>query len=199
MHIIGVIGGVASGKSLVAKQLSDRGAVVLDADRLGHEVLRQEGVKAEVRRRWSDEVFGPDGEIDRRRLARIVFAPSPEGPRERVYLEKLTHPEITRRLRQEISRLAADGQKLAVLDAPLLTEAGWDEFCNTIVFVDAPRDLRLSRAKSRGWNEENFTAREGAQDSLDSKRKRADVIIDNSQSTESTEAQIEQLMQSLVV
>ncbi len=198
MYVIGIVGGVACGKSLAAKQLSDLGAAVLDADRLGHEVLRQEGIEKAVRRRWGDEVFGPDGHVDRRRLARIVFAPPPDGPRERVYLEKLTHPEITRLLRQEIGRLASGGRKLAVLDAPLLVEAGWDEFCDKIIFVDAPRHLRLARAKSRGWNEDDFTAREDAQDSLDCKRKRADVIIDNSGSPQRTQAQVEQFWASLL-
>ena len=199
MHVIGIVGGVASGKSLVARQLSELGVAVLEADRIGHEVLRREGTEAAARSRWGEAVFGPEGRIDRRRLARIVFAPPPDGPREREYLENLTHPEIGRLLRQEISRLAIGGQKLVVLDAPLLTESGWDRFCNTIIFVDAPRALRLARAKSRGWSEEDFAAREDAQDSLDSKRERADVTIDNSQSVESTKAQIERWRHSLVV
>ena len=199
MHVIGIVGGVASGKSLVARQLSELGVAVLEADRIGHEVLRREGTEAAARSRWGEAVFGPEGRIDRRRLARIVFAPPPDGPREREYLENLTHPEIGRLVRQEISRLAIGGQKLVVLDAPLLTESGWDRFCNTIIFVDAPRALRLARAKSRGWSEEDFAAREDAQDSLDSKRERADVTIDNSRSVESTKAQIERWRHSLVV
>ena len=199
MHVIGIVGGVAGGKSLVAKQLSDLGVAVLEADRIGHEVLRREGVEAAARSRWGEAVFGPEGRIDRLRLAKVVFAPPPDGARERKYLENLTHPEIGRLVRQEISRLAIGGQKLVVLDAPLLMEAGWDRFCNTIIFVDAPRALRLARAKSRGWSEEDFVAREGAQDSLDFKRERADVTIDNSQSVESTKAQIERWRHSLVV
>jgi dephospho-CoA kinase len=199
MHIIGIVGGVAGGKSLVARQLSDLGATVLEADRIGHEVLRREDIEAAARERWGDGVFGPDGRIDRRRLAKIVFAPSPHGSREREHLENLTHPEIGRLIRQEISRLASDGQELVVLDAPLLMEAGWDDFCNTIIFVDTPWAVRLARAKLRGWSEEDFVAREDAQDSLDSKRKRADVTIDNSQSVESTKAQIERWRHSLVV
>ncbi|MBN2292977.1 MAG: dephospho-CoA kinase [Pirellulales bacterium] len=199
MHIIGIVGGVASGKSLVAEQLRELGAVVLEADVIGHEVLRGEEIKTAARRRWGDEIFGPDGRIDRRRLARIVFAPPPQGPKERKYLEELTHPEICRLIERRTRELAAEGRKMVVLDAPLLLEAGLDDFCNTIIYVDSPREIRMARARSRGWNEEDFAAREGAQDSLDSKRDKADVTIDNSGSPESTKAQIERWVHTLIV
>ena len=199
MHVVGIVGGVAAGKTLVAGLLSEMGAAVLDVDRFGHEVLCREDVVVAARRRWGDGIFGPDGKIDRKKLAAIVFAPPPEGPRERKYLEQLTHPEIGRLVRQEVDRLAGGGWKLAVLDAPLLLEAGWNDFCTTIMFVDAPRSLRLDRAKSRGWNEEDFAARGDAQNSLNSKRSQADVIIDNSASAESTKAQIERWRQSPAV
>ncbi len=199
MHIIGIVGGVCSGKSLVARQLRGLGATVLEADAIGHEVLRQEGTEAAARRRWGDGIFGPDGRIDRRRLARIVFAPPPHGPRERKYLEELTHPEICRLIQRRTRELAIGGAKLVVLDAPLLMEAGLDDFCNTIIFVDTPSQIRTARARSRGWNEEDFAAREGAQDSLDSKRAKADVTIDNSGTPESTKAQVERWVHSLIV
>ena len=79
MLILGLTGGVASGKSLVAGLLAERGAVVLDADRAGHEALRLPHVEQAIRRRFGAGVFGPDGHVDRARLARIVFDPSPEG------------------------------------------------------------------------------------------------------------------------
>lgn len=199
MHIIGIVGGVAGGKSLVARQLRELGAVVLEADTIGHEVLRQEDIEAAARRRWGDGIFGPDGRIDRRQLAKIVFASPPHGPREKEYLEGLTHPEIGRLIQRRIRELAAGGAKLVVLDAPLLMEADLDNFCNTIIFVDSPREIRMVRARSRGWNEEDYAAREGAQDSLDSKRAKADVTIDNSGSPESTKAQVERWVHSLIV
>ena len=85
-----------------------------------------------------------------------------------------------------------------MLDAPLLVEAGWDRFCDALVFVDAPRDRCGWRGPSRGWSEEEFAAREGAQESLDSKRRRADVVIDNSGSPEETQAQVERFWHSLI-
>jgi dephospho-CoA kinase len=198
MHVIGILGGVASGKSLVARQLARLGAGLLDADRAGHEVLQLPRVEAAVRERWGEEAFGPDDCIDRARLARIVFADPPGGPRERKHLEQLTHPEIGRLLKQQADALASSGIAVAVLDAPLLLEAGWDTLCEKLVFVDAPREIRLLRALARGWSKEDFTAREGAQESLDFKRERADVVVDNSGSPEQTQAQIERFWQSLI-
>src|SRR5262249_45113270 len=135
--------------------------------------------------------------IDRAKLAKIVFAPPPDGPKERRYLESLTHPEIGRRLAAQVEE-SKDFAPLVVVDAALLFEAGWDKLCDGTAFVDAPRAERLARAKKRGWTEEDFAAREEAQDSLDSKRARADWIIDNSGPVEHTEAQVERLWQSLV-
>ena len=104
MKILGILGGVASGKSTVARQFAQLGAAVLDADRAGHEVLRLPEIEAAARRRWGEEAFGPDGRIDRQRLACIVFAPGPKGRREREFLEQLTHPEIARAIRRQAER-----------------------------------------------------------------------------------------------
>ena len=197
MHLIGILGGVASGKSLVAGQLARLGAGLLDADLAGHEVLRLPKIEDSVRRRWGPQVFGPDGRIDRSRLAKLVFADPPDGPPERRHLEQLTHPEIVRLLSQQAEALAGSGSPAAVLDAPLLLEAGWDRLCRKLVFVDASRAARLSRALARGWSEEDFAAREEAQESLDFKRERADVVLDNSGSPEQTQAQVEHFWQSL--
>jgi dephospho-CoA kinase len=196
MKVIGILGGVASGKSFVTRALAGLGAGVLDADRVGHEALRTREVEEAVRRQWGDGVFGPDGHVDRSRLAAIVFGLSPAADEPRKCLEQLLHPEIGRRLKQEAEQLAAGGCPAAVLDAPLLVEADWDRLCDWLVFVDTPRPLRLARALARGWSERDFAAREGVQESLDSKRKLADAIIDNSGSPEETRAQVERFWRS---
>ena len=198
MQILGLLGGVASGKSLVAGQMARLGAGVLDADRAAHEILRMPEVEQAAREHWGEAVFGPDGHIDRKRLAATVFAPPPKGPQERAFLEELTHPKIGRLLEAQAGRLAAAGVRVAVLDAPLLLEAGWDRLCHRLIFVDAPRQLRLARALARGWSEMDFAARECVQESLDFKRKRADAVVDNSGSPEQTQAQIERLWASLI-
>jgi dephospho-CoA kinase len=197
MRIIGVLGGVGSGKSEVARQFARLGARVLDADQAAHEVLRLPHVEAAAHERWGNAVFGPDGRIDRARLAAIVFAPGAKAKEEREYLEQLIHPEVARLFSQQAEALGSECE-VAVLDAPLLLEAGWDRLCEKMVFVEAPREARLARAKARGWGEEDFAAREGAQESLDRKRARADATIDNSGPLERTQAQVEQFWTSLI-
>ena len=197
MRVIGILGGVASGKSSVAQALGRLGAELLDADRAGHEVLRLPRIEAVLREHFGEDIF-EGGRVNRSRLASVVFADSADGQSKREYLEQLTHPEIGRLLSQQADTLRAAGTEIAVLDAPLLVEAGWDRMCDRLIFVDAPRMTRLERALARGWSEEDFAAREGAQMSLDLKRRHADVIIDGSDSLEQTQAQVEHLWKSLI-
>jgi dephospho-CoA kinase len=133
MHVLGIVGGVASGKSLVSEQLQSLGAAVLDADKVGHAVLREPKVEAAVRARWGSGVFDESGRINRRAVARIVFAPRPDGPPELSFLEQLTHPRITARLKAELEELRARGNVPAVvLDAALLFRGGWDKLCDRV-------------------------------------------------------------------
>src|SRR5215218_2373020 len=124
MKILGLLGGVASGKSTVANMFRDLGAAVLDADRAGHEILRMPAIRAAVGGRWGSTVVGPDGEIDRKAVAKIVFAPPPDGPRELAELERITHPEIRKRLLAEAEQLAQTGVPVVILDAPVMLKSG---------------------------------------------------------------------------
>ncbi len=197
MQVIGLLGGVASGKSTISRLLAAAGAGVLDADRAGHEALRLPEVEQVARNRWGEAVFGVDGGLDRSQLARIVFAPPPDGPQERRFLEQLTHPEIGRIIRRQAEALAEESCPVAVLDAPLLLEAGWDRLCSTLVFVDVPRDLRLARALRRGWTSSEFEAREQAQLPVETKRARADLILENAGDMEEARKQVTRLWLSL--
>jgi len=192
------VGGVASGKSLVARQLVELGAGWLDADRAGHEVLELEDVKQAIRDRWGDEVVDADRKLSRAAIGRRVFGDAPGVASERRFLEELTHPRIGELLGRQAAALEAAGKKALVLDAPLLVEAGWSEFCDKTIFVEAPREVRLQRARGRGWSDAEFAAREAAQESLDVKRKRADVILDNSGSAEAAREQVERFWRSLI-
>jgi dephospho-CoA kinase len=189
--LIGVVGGIASGKSLVAQTLESLGAEVISADALAHEVLQYDEVQREVRKRWGNEVFDPDGRVNRAALAKIVFAPPPDGPRELKHLEQLIHPKVGELIGQRLGRLQQGPATAVVLDVPLLVEAGWDKLCDQILYVDAPREVRLTRAVARGWPAEDFERREAAQETLAEKRKHADAVIDNSGSKEATQSQIE--------
>lgn len=198
MRVIGIVGGVASGKSRVAEQLRGLGAVVLDADRAGHEVLHEEEVRRALRERWGEEIFNDRGEIHRAAVARIVFAAPPRGPRERTFLEQITHPRIGARLREQAAEAERRGAPAVVLDAALLLEAGWHSLCDHILFVSAPRDLRWRRARQRGWSEAEFRAREAAQLPVEEKRRRAEHVIDNSGSEAETDRQVRRWWRSRV-
>jgi dephospho-CoA kinase len=196
--ILGIAGGIASGKSLVTEQLQALGADVIVADAAAHDVLKLEEVKQAARERWGEAIFGPDGEIDRSRLGKIVFAEPPAGPAELKYLEQIVHPPIRQVLRRQIEQLASSAHTQAiVLDVPLLFEGGWNEFCDTVMFVDSPREARLARAAARGWSAEEFDRREAAQLPLDSKRAQSQIVIDNSTTKQSTLAQVESFWRSL--
>ena len=200
MLVVGIAGGVASGKSVVAERFAQLGATVLDVDRIGHEVLRDESMRQSIRNRWGDKAFGEDGEVDRAAVAQIVFAASEsESANEDLrFLEQMTFPQISQRIVQQIERLDGLGATpVVILDAAVMFKAGWDRFCNKILYVEVPRQQRLDRAKLRGWTPQQFSAREAAQVSLETKRSKTCQIIDNSGTIKETNMQIDQFWQSL--
>lgn len=198
MRIIGLLGGVASGKSAVAEELRQLGATVLDADRAGHEVLLDPEVRAAARVRWGDSIFDRQGQIIRPELAAIVFGQSPAAKDELASLESLTHPRIRQRLLEQLEKLRGEQCPIAILDAPVMLKAGWDRLCDEIVFVDAPAEVRRARARQRGWTDEQFAAREAAQEPLDVKRQHATRIVDNSGDRDELRQQIGQLWEQLL-
>ncbi len=200
MVVIGVTGGVASGKSQVADCLRRLGARVIAADEIGHAVLREPAVRSALVERWGSGVLDASGEISRPSVAARVFAPPPDGPRELAFLEQWTHPRIRDRLVEQLGVLARQaegegGRSVVVLDAAVLYKAGWDAVCDAIVFVDAVAEARLARARQRGWSDAQWRARESAQPALAQQRARADWVIDNSGSLESLSAQVAQFWQ----
>ena len=186
--LVGLVGGIASGKSLVAEQLQSLGAARLDADLAGHEILREKEVIEALHRRWGDGIISLDGSLSRSVIAKIVF--SSGNLEEKRYLESVTHPRIAARLQEQIARHQSGGKKVLILDAALLFEAGWDKQCDKIIFVSCPREIRLARARVRGWSEADFLAREASQLPLDEKRSRSGFIIDNSGDADQTRQQV---------
>jgi dephospho-CoA kinase len=197
MIVIGLAGGVASGKSLAADHLRRLGAVVLDGDRAGHRVLQERDVIAALREAFGDGVLHGDGSINRRAVARMVFEDSPAGRERLKTLEQITHPRIGERLRAEIDHCRRQRAPAVVLDAALMFKAGWDEACDRVIFVDTPREVRLQRSLQRGWSEADFAAREAAQLPVEEKRRRSDVVWDNSGSPEELQRQVEGFWESL--
>jgi dephospho-CoA kinase len=182
--IIGLVGGIASGKSRVGQMLVELGAGLLDADRCGHSVLTEDAeVRETLRRRWGDTVFARDGSVDRALVAKRVFAGN-DSEDERQFLEDLLHPRIRRRLEGEAKEMVEAGRPAIVVDAPLLLEAGWKDMCDLILMIDSSRETRLARARQRGWTDDQFAAREAAQWPIRKKHDAADAVIDNDGSEE---------------
>lgn len=175
--VAGLVGGIGSGKSLAAEEFAALGCAVISGDRVGHAVLQQPDIRAQIRQRWGDAVFDADGMVNRKALGGIVF----QDGQAMDDLEAMLHPrigaEITRRIRD--LKEQAD-VKAIILDAAVMFEAGWDHICDTVVFVDAPRSIRLCRVQEkRGWTEKDLALRESRQFPLDKKRNRCSYTLYN--------------------
>ena len=175
LPIIGITGGIGSGKSLVANFLQDKGCIVADADANTKIVLARGEVQQLLIDWWGDKVIDSSGDINRSFVASIVF--SDAKARER--LESLIHP-LVQELQEKAFNSAPNNAIALVIDAPLLMESGLDQQCDVIIFVACPFETRLKRViDSRGWNEEQLRNREVVQIGLDTKRSSADHIIIN--------------------
>lgn len=190
--VVGLVGGIGSGKSRVAAAFAERGARVISGDDIAHEALRQPAVRERVAARWGREVLDDQGEVNRRRLGSVVFA----DPGERAALEALVHPWIRDRIAADVAAARSDpSARLIVLDAAVMLEAGWDGICDRLVYVDAPKALRLRRvAEQRGWAAEEVEARERVQLPLTEKAARADHALDNSGTLDDLNRQVDALL-----
>lgn len=177
LPVIGLAGGVGSGKSTVAGVFAELGCLVIDSDRRARAALDRPEVRDQLAAWWGPAILGPDGRVDRARVSDIVFA----DPEQRRRLEGLVHPIVRQdRAGMIAEAAAAGGVRAVVIDAPLLFEAGLDRECDAVIFVDAPEAQRLERVRqARGWDEAELRRREAAQMSLEEKRSRATVVIPN--------------------
>ena len=190
--VLGLIGAIGGGKSTAARCFAARGGFVVDADALGHEALRQPEIIERVVGRWGTGVRRADGSLDRREIARVVFA----NPDERSALEGMVFPYIAVRCSAEIRKAMDDpAVRFVVLDAAVLLEAGWDGAVDRIVYVDAPREQRVARLAARsGWTEADLTAREAAQWPAETKMARADAVIVNDSGVAELQHQVDRLL-----
>ena len=181
--VIGIIGGLGSGKSAVARELASRRKLaVIDGDRAGHQALLNPAIKHRLHQRFGDVVFDQKGDVFRSELARRVFGASRDAHEARTDLERIVHPEIRKILTQQIDAArAAQDVEAILLDAAVLLEAGWHDLCDAVVFVETPEPIRRNRVlSSRNWTAEQLRQREESQLPLGQKRRAADFVIDNS-------------------
>jgi dephospho-CoA kinase len=189
--VIGLVGGIASGKSMVASLFAEeRSAVHLDADGVARRVLARPAVVKAVARRIPG-ALGRDGKMDRQKLARKVFS----DPQALAALEEITHPPIRRALERALRRARAP---YVLLDAALLQETGADELCDVVVYVACPARTRRARARShRGWSGAEHRAREARQWSLRRKRAGADLVVDNAGDEARTRRDVRRVLRTL--
>ncbi|QOV90297.1 dephospho-CoA kinase [Humisphaera borealis] len=180
--IIGIVGGVGSGKSHVAHLFGNLGCLVISSDKQVTEAYALPEVLNQIRQRWGDEAIGPQGLINRKLIASKVF----NVPAERQWLESLLHPVVAN-LRDAVMQQAAQQSERPVAfiwDTPLLFEVGLADRCDAVVFVDTPDDVRLDRVRrSRGWDAGELRRREISQWPLDKKRRLSHYVITNAAET----------------
>jgi dephospho-CoA kinase len=174
--IIGIVGGVGSGKSTVAAELGKLGCKVIDADKIAHELLEKKSVKEKILKYFGPGILNPKGKIDRRKLAGIVFSDA----RKLASLNRVIHPLVFEKTEKLIEKYKSQKKvKAIVLDMPLLVEVGWTKQCDELIFINCKQKIRAKRAEKMGFNKNQLKIRENFQISLDKKAKLTDNIIEN--------------------
>jgi dephospho-CoA kinase len=193
MLLVGLTGGIGSGKSTVARFLGDHGAVIVDADVFARDAVRAGSDAFEaVVRRFGDQVVGPDGELDRPKLASIVFADRAAL----ADLEAIVHPEVRRMIADRI-QAELDTDHVVVLVNPLLIEMGAHRDCDVVVVISADPETQVARTVARGMDEADVRARLAAQLPIEERARAADVLLDNEDTLERLEAEVAVLWASL--
>ncbi|MBI2766569.1 MAG: dephospho-CoA kinase [Chloroflexi bacterium] len=190
MRVIGLTGGIASGKSTVTRFFRDRGIPVIDADLLGHRTYEPgSDTFAAVVKTFGDELVAPDGTIDRKVLGGKVFG----KPEELKRLTDIVWPGIRKLASLELGELETAGNELAVLEAAVLFEAGWEDLVDEVWVVVVEPDIAVQRLETRnGLDEAAARARIASQLSNAERTSKADIVIENNGSLEALEARIEE-------
>jgi dephospho-CoA kinase len=195
MLLVGLTGGIASGKSTVAAMFAARGAAVVDADRITRE-LQAPGTACHraILETFGGAVRDAAGRLDRRRLAARVFG----DPAERARLEALMHPAIWARVTDEAAAAAGAGHGLCLVDAAVIFEAGWADRFPVLIVVTAPADVQLARLRARGLDQDEACRRLGAQWPSPEKAARAHFVIQAGGTLAETEAQVDRVHAALL-
>jgi dephospho-CoA kinase len=193
MLLVGLTGGIGAGKSTVARMLADRGAVVLDADEFARAAVGPDAPGYDqVVRRFGRDVVSSDGDLDRAKLASIVFH-DPDALRD---LEAIVHPEVRRMIEDGVAA-SIGTDRVVVLANPLLIEMGTHRDCDVVVVVSAAAETQIARSVARGMDEGDARARMANQLSLEDRAAHADVILDNEGAIAELERQVDRLWAEL--
>jgi dephospho-CoA kinase len=193
--VIGLLGGVGSGKSAVARLFAREGCAVIDSDAAAHEALQSPGVQDELRRWLGASIFDGPAHVSRKALAAVVFS-DPEKLRR---LNGIIHPRVGQRRDELMAAYLNNPQvKAIVWDTPLLVETVLHRECDRLVFVSVPLEIRLARInRTRGWGPEELQRRENLQFTLDKKAALADYVVDNSGDEIASLGQVQRVLSHL--
>jgi dephospho-CoA kinase len=193
--VIGLAGGIGSGKSTVARLFASEGCAVIDSDALAHEALQSPEVGAVLRDWLGDAAFHSDGRVNRKAVGGLVFG----NPENIARLNGLIHPRVAALRDGLMKTYLDDSAVLAIVwDSPLLVETGLHADCDAVVFINVPREIRLQRVREkRGWTAEELERREKLQFPLDKKAQVADYCLDNSGDEASSLRQVQRVLSQL--
>ncbi|MBN1974583.1 MAG: dephospho-CoA kinase [Sedimentisphaerales bacterium] len=193
--IIGILGGIGSGKSTVAAEFAKLGCKVIDADKIAHELLDKPEVREQVIALLGSQIEDPHGKINRSKAAEIVF-------KDRVKLDKLNgiiHPLVLQKTEELIEKFSTDNDcKAIVLDMPLLVEVGWEKRCDRLIFVDCDEKIRENRVKNKNFKKNHIKNRENFQISLDKKKVIADNTVNNNSDFSALVRQIAEIFSYII-
>jgi dephospho-CoA kinase len=194
--VIGILGGMYSGKSTVAAELAKLGCAVIDADTISHQLLEEKDVLKKIIRVFGKEILDDKGKISRPALANRVFG----DPEKLAVLTGILHPLVMARVGDLITKCGPQpAVRAIVLDVPLLVEIGWEKRCDRIIFVDCAPPIRLERAKKTGvFEADQLKIRENLQISLDKKKRIADNIVNNNSDLSGLSKQIANIFSTIM-
>ena len=195
MKVIGLTGGIGSGKSTVSQFLAELGATIIDADKIGHEVLKPDTeVWREVVASFGKQIVTANGTIDRKKLGTIVFS----NPEARAQLNQIMHPRIYEMVKAQLAEYQRQGTNVVVVEAPLLMEADWTLLVDEVWVTTAAEDTVLKRLRERtGLSEAESQARIRSQLPPEEKIKSADVVIDTDFDLDELKAKVRELWRGL--
>ncbi len=194
--IIGIVGGMCSGKSTAARELGKLGCAVIDADEIAHQLLDNSDVREKVVQVFGEEVLDKEGKVSRAELAKTAFSDADEL----ALLTEILHPPALERVEELIGRYEGEqGVKAIVLDMPLLVEVEWEKKCDYVIFIDCEDRKRLERGQKTGvFGVEELKKRENLQISLDKKKHIADNVVDNNSDLSSLSKQIANIFSEIM-
>ncbi len=195
MKVIALTGGIGTGKSTVSNLFKEKGVTVIDLDQLVRDLQKPgKDVYNRIVEAFGEEILDANGEIDRRKLGSIVFL----DPEKRETLNKIVHPKVLSELKDRLFKLEKKGEKLIVVEIPLLYELGLQKLFDAVILVYAPEDLQIKRVMARdSLSKQEAINRINSQIPIEEKRKKAEYVIDNSGSLENTRQQFDVLFKEL--